>query len=1067
MIKFLQQKLLLALLCTGVVSASSASLMTHGKQPLLALQGKPSLAEIRGRVTDENGEVIAGASVKIKGTNIQTATDDKGNFTFKNANAGSVLVISFLGFETLELTPKEGTNNIVLRVAENNMKEVVVTALGITKEKRKIGFATQEVKGATLEKAREPNILSSLNGRVAGLTLSNSTTLFENIGISLRGRTPLIVIDGVPTRGDSWNLNPDDVESVNVLKSNAAALLYGSLGNNGALEINTRKGKSGANGVEVSINQTTQFQAGWIKIPDPQQDYGMGWDGTYAFIDGKGGGGWYDNYGYVWGPKLNQKDPTTASGWMEVPQYNSPYDATKQFQFKQNGSTGLSNYKPIPWITRGENNLQNFMQNEMLNTTNLSVAGKSDKGDYRLSATHFFQRGQIPNTKLSSSTLQLSGGLTPSDKIRVEGSLSYNRQDTPNYPVTGYGPSNFFYNLLLWMGPDVDVRDMKNYWKTGKTNLEQFTYNYTWYNNPYYLANENLRGYTNDVAIAQAKVNYNITESLNLTLRGGGTLNNGSGDLQTPYNYIDYTAAPFGQYSRNTSSNMLLNTDVMLTYKQEFLKNFDITASVGAANRYEQSKGLSSSTSGGLQVPLTYNLGNSRDPITASNSLTEREVRSVFGYTDIGYKSWANLNLSVRNDWTSSLQKPYNSFFYPSASLGLIVSEMTTLPSLISFAKLRGAYADVSSDVSAYYTLPVYSRGTRWNGTPSLSLPGSIYDEAIKPNRTISRETGLEMKFLKNRIGFDFTYFSYLDKNSIRNIPLSQASGYSNLVVNGDIYTRNGIEMILTGTPIRTNNLTWNVTANYTRLREKVKEYYGGVTERGGVMVGERRDAYRGSAWEKSPDGQIVHTSNGMPKIINQTVNLGFTGDDWSFGFLSDLRYKNLSLGFVIDGRIGGKIYNGVESKMYEGGMHKNTANSYRDDSYAGKATYLSNGVVVTGGSVTYDVQGKILTDTRTFAPNTKKVDFVDWVFANYAPGTDEALLYDKTFVKLREATISYSLGANLLKKTPFKTASVSVVGRNLLMWTKVPFMDPDGYSGLNLAEPSYRNIGFNLNLKF
>ena len=466
-------------------------------------------------------------------------------------------------------------------------------------------------------------------------------------------------------------------------------------------------------------------------------------------------------------------------------------------------------------------------------------------------------------------------------------------------------------------------------------------------------------------------------------------------------------------------------------------------------------------------MPLTYNLGNSRDPITSSNSITEREVRSAFGYTDIGYKTWANLNISVRNDWTSSLQKPYNSFFYPSASLGLIVSEMTSMPSFISFAKLRAAYADVSSDVSAYYTLPVYSRGTRWNGTPSLSLPGNIFDEAIKPNRTISREAGLEMKFIKNRVGFDFTYFSYLDKNSIRNIPLSQASGYSSLIVNGDIYTRNGIEVVFTGTPVKTRDLTWNVMANYTRLREKVKEYYGGATERGGVKVGERRDVYRGSAWERSPDGQIVHNSNGLPKVINQTVNLGFTGDDWSFGFISDLKYKNFGFGFVIDGRIGGKIYNGVESKMYEGGTHKKTANSYRDDSYAGNETYLSNGVIVTGGSVTYDIQGKILTDTRTFAPNTKKVDFIDWVFANYAPGTDESLLYDKTFVKLREATLSYSFASNLLEKTPFKSASVSLVGRNLLMWTNVPFMDPDGYSGLNLAEPSYRNIGFNLDIKF
>jgi TonB-linked SusC/RagA family outer membrane protein len=1022
---------------------------------------------IKGKVIDENNQPVASASITVKGKITGVTADANGFFSIE-VEKGDILVISYLEKSSKEIVVEKSTSiSIMLTSSDKQLEEVVVTALGITKEKRKIGFATQEVKGVALEKAREPNILSSLNGRVAGLTISNSTTLFENIGLSLRGRTPLIVIDGIPTRGDSWNLNSDDIESISVLKSNAAALLYGSLGNNGAVQITTKRGMAGANGVEISFNQTVQFQAGWIKIPDPQRDYGMGWNGYYAFIDGRGGGGWYDNYGYVWGPKLNQKDPNSPSGWLEVPQYNSPYDPSQSFQFRQSGYTGYSNYKPIPWITRGENNLKNFLNNEMLSTTNLSVAGKSDKGDYRISVTHLYQKGQIPNTKLNSTTLQLSGGMNLNEKLRMEGFVSYNRQYTPNFPVTGYGPSNFFYNILLWMGPDVDVRDLRNYWKPNRTNLEQFNYNYTWYNNPYYMANENLRGYNNDVVVSQARINYDVTKNLNISLRSGGTINNVTSDLKTPYSFVDYTAAPFGQYSTNSSSNLRLNSDLIITYKQKFLKDLDVTVSAGGANRYEQSKALNSSTAGGLQVPLTYNLGNSRSPVTSTNSLSELEVKSVFGYTDIGYKNWVNLNVSVRNDWTSSLKKPFNSFFYPSASLGLIVSEMMRMPSFISFTKLRGAYADVSSDPGAYFTIPTYTRGTRWNGIPSLSLPGSIYDPAIKPSRTISKETGLEMKFLKNRFGFDFTYFSYLDKNSIRNVPLSQASGYSNLIVNGDIYTRNGIEVVLTGTPIKTKNITWNLTANFTRLREKVKEYYGGATERNGIKVGERRDVYRGYAWEKSPDGQIVHDANGMPQYINQLVNLGFTGDDWSFGFISELKYKNFSFSFIIDGRIGGKIYNGVESKMYEGGMHKKTANSFRDDAYAGKDTYLSPGVIVTSGSVTYDVQGNIISDNRKFAANTTKVNYIDWVFTTYTNGIDEAVLYDKTFVKLREAIISYNFSPKIIKKTPFKSANLSAVGRNLLIITKVPFMDPDGYSGLSLAEPSYRNIGINLNLKF
>lgn len=1022
---------------------------------------------VKGRVTDNNNNPIAGASVTVKGSATGVTTSNDGNFSI-NVETGQVLIISYVGFATREITVENSSFlNISLTPSETSLEQVVVTALGIKKEKRAIGFATQEVKGTALEKAREPNVISGLNGRVAGLNIFNSSTLFENVGISLRGATPLIVIDGIPTRGDMWNLNPDDIESINVLKSNAAALLYGSPGVNGAIQITTKKGKDGANGVEITFNQSVQFQAGNITLPEAQTEYGMGWSGYYAFIDGRGGGGWYDNYGYVWGPRLNQKDPSTASGFMEVPQYNSPYDPNQLFEFHQGGYTDYSHYKPMPWVTRSQSNLKKFLHNELLSTTNVSISGKTDKSDYRISASHLYQQGQVPNTKVNSTTISLSGGVKFTTKLKAEATISYNKQYTPNYPTTGYGPSNFFYNILLWMGPEVDINDLRDYWKPGRTNLEQLTYNYTWYNNPWYLANEYLRGYTNDVVVAQASLTYDITKNLTFFLRSGGTLNNAASDLKTPYSFIDYTAAPFGQYSIGRSNNFRIVTDGILTYKKEVVKEFDATVSIGAANRYEQSNGLNSSTTGGLQVPLTYNLGNSRDPVTSTNSLSEREVRSVYGYTDLAFKRMIYLNVSVRNDWTSTLQKPFNSFFYPSASLGLIVSEMLKMPAFISFTKLRAAYADVSSDASPYLTLPIYSRGIRWNGTPSLSLPGSIYDQAIKPNRTLSREGGLEMKFFKNRAGFDLTYFSYLDKNSIRNVPLSQASGYSNLVVNGDIYTRNGVELVLLATPLKTKNFSWDITGNYSTVRSKVKEYYGGADIRGTVKMGERSDVYSGYAWERSPDGEIVYDETGFPKYINQIVNLGYTNEDWSFGLSNQFTYRNVTFSFLFDGRIGGKMYNGVESKMYEGGMHKKTANSYRDDAYAGNETYVGDGVVVTSGDVKYDVQGNITSDTRKFAPNTKAVNYIDWVFTTYTNGVDDAVLYDKTFVKLREAMLSYNFSGGLLKKTPFASASLSIVGRNLLIFTKVPFMDPDGYSGTTLAEPSYRNVGINLNLKF
>jgi hypothetical protein len=568
--------------------------------------------------------------------------------------------------------------------------------------------------------------------------------------------------------------------------------------------------------------------------------------------------------------------------------------------------------------------------------------------------------------------------------------------------------------------------------------------------------------------VGQASITYTPIKDLDILIRTGGTVNNAFGDLKTPYSYINYTAAPFGQYSVNRSDNVRLVTDVMVTYKKKFLKDFDATIAVGGSNRYEMSRSQNSSTSGGLAIPATYNLSNSRDPVSTSNSISEREVRSVFGYADIAFKRMVYLNVSLRNDWSSTLQKPNHSFFYPSTSLGVIISELMEMPQFISLVKIRGSLADISADFTPYGTIPVYANGIRWNGIPSLNLPGIIYDDAIKPNKTIGREAGLEMRFLKNRIGLDVTYFNYLDKNSIRDVPLSLASGYNTLRVNGDIYTRKGIEVVVNGTAIKKQHFSWDITANYSTVRKRIKEFYGGLQERDGLKIGDRQDTYRGWAWEKSPDGQIVHdATTGRPVYINQQVNLGNYEEDWSFGITNELKYKNLSLSFLFDGRIGGLLYNGVETKMYEGGNHTNTVNHYRDEAYLGQKTYVGQGVVVTSGSVTYDVQGNIISDTRKFAPNTTAMNYIDWVFDTYVNGIDEPVLYKRSFVKLREVILSYTFNNNLLKKTPFKAASISFVGRNLALFTKVPFMDPDGYTGYSLAEPSYRNLGVNLNLKF
>ncbi len=862
--------------------------------------------------------------------------------------------------------------------------------------------------------------------------------------------------------------------------------------------ITTKTAKSGANGTEVSFNSTNQFQGGFLRLPKTQNQYGMGWNGYYGFIDGQGGGGWYDDYGYVWGPKLNQKDPNTASGYVEAPQYNSVYDPNNYYTFTVGGYTDKSHYKPIPLITRGTDNLKNFLNKEFITTDNVSFSAKSDKSDFHISLSNMYQKGQVPNTKMTSTTLMLAGGMQVSEKLRVQGTLSYNRQNSPNFPAnstqssgsSGAGPADYFYNILLWMGSDVDIRDLRNYWKPsgpnprpgsyayGTQNQQQYNYNYTWYNNPYFVAYENLNAYVNNVINGQLNLNYQFNKDLNLMVRSGISTNNDLYTNKEPWSYIDnsFKLQPQGGFGLSQNNSLQIITDVLLTYKKSFLKNFHATVSAGGSSRYNQIGYTSEGTVGGLNLPNYYNLAASVQPSTSSNTSAEKQSSSLMGYADIDYKSMVYLGITGRNDWVSNLPKPNNSFFYPSANLGIVVSKLLQLPGAISYFKLRGGWAQVSdNNLNLYGTnyrdwyasLPTYSNGTRWNNNASLNLPGTLISQSLKPNTTVSQEYGAEINFLKNKIGLDVTYFNYLQKNFLVASPLSTASGYDNTYVNGGSYNRKGLEIMLNATPLQTKNFKWNIIANWSKVHYYRKSYYGDAAIQNGIKVGDRMDQYFNTAWQTSPDGQVVYNSNGNPIPTPYNVKLGNTDPDWEFGLINNFSYKNFSISFSFDGRIGGVLFDGVEAQMYDGGNHPATANSYRDDAYLGNKTYLPAGVNVASGSVTYDpLDGHITNDTRKFTTNTTKVNYIDWV-RNYYRAVQSTEMYDRTFVKLREIVLTYSMGHKLISKTPFKTANISLTGRNLFLWTKVPFMDPDGYNNFAIPEPSYRNIGINLNLKF
>lgn len=1010
---------------------------------------------IKGHVTDAKKETLPGVSIIVKGTNTGTTTGQDGGFSIK-ANSGDVLVLTYLGFKTKEVAVTDNTvYNIVLDEDAKGLSEVVVTALGVKKEKAKLGYAVQEVQGEALVKAREPNLINSLTGRVAGLNIQNSTDLFQNPQISLRGRSPLIVIDGIPDQSaDLYKVNADDVESMSVLKGASASALYGSIGQNGAIMITTKRGKGKQ--LSVELNSSTEFQPSFIRIPKVQTEYGNGFKGKYTYVDGSGGGP--EGSGWIWGPKLDQRDPSTPSGYFETPQFNSPVDP----------ATGK--LVPLPFISRGKDNVPDFFRTGIIASNNISIMQASDKGSFRASGSHIYQKGIVPNTDLNNSSFNVSGNYKLSDALTVDARISYNRQYTNNFPETGYGPTNYLYNLILWTGADVSVKDLRNYWVPGKEGIQQRNYNTSYYNNPYFQAYEYLRGYDKDNTFGSLDLNYKISPAFSIQFRNGINTYGLNRTYKEPKSYIGYSNKSRGQYTVNTGNYFDIASDLIVDYNHTFNDKFKLHAQAGGSNYYRNNKYGSTNTDG-LTIPGFYNLSNSANPLQGYNFLEERRTSSVYGVLDLEFLNGIYLTATGRNDIISTLPTANNSFFYPSVSSSVVISQFVNLPKWFTYLKTRGSWSRVSSatlndNAYTYSYLPSYNKGTTWNNIPSLSYGDAILNGALHPQTSDSWEVGIDAKFFNNRISLESTYYQTRDYNNIVSIPVSIASGYNSQQENGNVYQRKGLEFVLSGSPVRNHNFRWDVTANFSKYRRYLKEIYGGAATLNYLKPGDRTDRIFTTVYQKDPQGNVINGSNGFP--LNDTFSrfIGNQDPNWTYGLENTFTYKNISLKILVDGRLGGMMYSTTNQKMWWGGTNPGTVNHYRDEANAGKATFVGQGVVITSGSVTYDANGNITKDTRVFAPNTKAVNYIDYMTNTSNAAYDNYNYFSQTFLKLREVTLTWQVPNKWLGKSFIKGINLSAVGRNLLLFSKMPNVDPDPASD-NLQTPSTRTIGFNANFKF
>ncbi|MBC9914178.1 SusC/RagA family TonB-linked outer membrane protein [Chitinophaga varians] len=1020
---------------------------------------------ITGNVTDgTNG--LPGVTVLEKGTHNGTSTDENGRFRLAVSDKNAVLLISFIGYEPREVAIKgSATVHVQLQTDQKKLDEVVVTALGIKKEKKALGYAVQEVKGETAVKAREPNAVNSLAGKVSGLVITTPTRLFQNPGIYLRGVKPLIVVDGVPINSDSWNLSADDIESYSVLKGPNAAALYGSQGQNGAILITTKKGTTDKRGISVELNSSTQFQMGFLAIPTKQEEYGPGSNFQYEYVDGMGGGTNDADYD-IWGPKFEGQP---------IPQYNSPIDP-------QTGKL-----VPIPWQRRGHDNLRNFLRKGLLSSNNIAISANNDKGNMRMSVTQLYQKGAVPNTKLGGTNVNFSGTLNVSKKMTLSTAINYDKQYTPNYPDATYQPSSPIYTLMLWSGADYDIRDLKNYWMPGKEGIQQRNFESYQYTNPYLTAYEALHGYYKNDLYGHIKLNYTFNDHWSGYFRTNVSSYDLSENKRYPISgsYRSGDGGYFikGGYNESGETYWDNNTDMLLSYNNKIGKSFDVKASAGGNLRTVKYSRLYAHTNNGLLLPQLWTVDNSVDPPGATSVKNSRQVKSAYASVDFSFRDYLFLGMTGRMDQSSTLPANKNAYFYPSVSLSAVMSDILHLPKAISFWKLRASYANVGGDMvnddgTAKYNLyPSYSVGSRWDGNPAEVFGDILYNPNIKPAFSKSYEVGTDIRLLNNRLGFDVSVYKTLDGPQIFYPAISEGSGFKTRQMNGLVTMRKGIEISLNASPIRSaNGFNWDVLVNWSTYQKYLNKVYDTLNVYNRVKIGERMDQIFMTDLQRTPDGKLVLGSNGQPRSNSYVSMVGYANDKWVASIINTFSYKNLSLRIQVDGRYGGKIINYLDQKMWQGGNHPLSANQYRQADWenrntAGyKGTFVPDGMQVTGGSLQVDGDGNVISDTRKFAPNTTPVLWQTWSKNYY--GNAITNLYDRSYLKIREVVLTYNVPSPLLKRAKIiNRASISVVGRNLyyLAHKGVRDIDVDQWIDQNagLEMPSTRSVGFNINLVF
>jgi TonB-linked SusC/RagA family outer membrane protein len=1043
---------------------------------LLAVFAASAQKTITGVVKNsEDGTPLAKASVQVKGTATGTTTDDKGAYTIK-ANESQTLVVSAIGFTPVE-TRVGGKSEINFELINSSkeLDEVVVTALGIKRDEKALGYSISKVKGEDLTEAMSNNWTNALTGKVAGLNLlksgggpSGSNKIVLRGENSLNGNSEaLIVVDGVVISSSSGqqtgtgstsylqgespvdfgtslnDINPEDIESVSVLKGPGASALYGARGANGAIIITTKSGASRQKGLGITYNLNAAVDK-VNRTPDYQYEYGQGTSGQDT---------WYSYNASEDGPSTR----STSSAW-------GPAFAGQSY-YQYDPVTRTKSVTRLPWVPY-KNNRNDFFKTGKTLINSITVDGGNNTTSIRLSLTNLNNTWIIPNTGYKRNTVALSVTHKLSNKLQLAAKVNYTNKFTDNLPSTGYNNQSIMY-FIRGMTPNVNLDWFKDYWVPGQENIAQTRPFSSLLDNPYLIANEMLNKSNRHGIIGNISATYNFTKDLSLLVRTAMDYSSEARSQQRPFGTNKFAEGMFRSQNIFTQE---INSDFLLRYSKDFGKRITTSFSAGGSqmrNRYVRDELRADQ----LNLPGYYLLSNSKNPLVALPYRSEYRVNSFYGMAQFGYDKFIFLDVTAREDWASTLATPTSTknspFFYSSANLSVIVSEKLRLPTAISFLKVRGSLAGVGSGGTIPYLTAFAYTPTLFPG--GLSNPSAIANPDLKALLTKSIELGLDIRFLKNRIGLDVAVYRNNTSNQIIAVPIDRASGYSATIANAGLVTNRGIEVQLNGNVFKSKKgFSWDIFATYAANRNKVVELIDGVdvyvmstgpANRGSIEArpgGRMGDLY-GIGYNRAPDGQIIYNDQGLPTRTTGIKYLGNTNPDWKGSIGTELKYNNFRLNVLFDGQAGGEAYSLTHAVLMEEGKLKKTL----------PGRY--NGII--GDGVRYDAINDKYVPNNVLTTNIQA-----YYDAHFNRDNVEANTFSTDFIKLREVRLDYTFAKKFVSKLKLQKANIGVYGRDLFVITKWPAFDPefgtlnDGQinAGFEIAQfPSTRTMGISLTVGF